>query len=255
LRYRRGRFVALAFILSKTRDAMVNARFNSALQPGVNGRRHKNLRLGLREDVNVQRKVFRIEQMFGERRAAAPQAQAAGRRGELAADDIKRELTLAQEAIARNRTELAALLSQNEARHMKRAAGELGAAVDGMEKATNRILQAAETIDDSAKSLGAALKSEYERCLAQDIQEHTVLIYEACNFHDLAGQRIAKVIGIMHAVEEQLAAMLARCSDPGCAVEAAPARAPAKNGGLLNGPKLDGDAGHASQRDIDAIFN
>lgn len=216
----------------------------------------------------MQRKVFRIEQMFGERRAATAQAagerdavaqlkalHALGEQGQLAADDIKRELALAQEAIARNRAELATLLGQDKARRMARAAGELGAAVDGMEKATNKILQAAETIDDSAKSLGAALKTEFERGLAQDIQEHTMLIYEACNFQDLAGQRIAKVIGIMHAVEEQLAAMLARCNGLGCAAETVPTPAPTENGGLLNGPKLDGDAGHASQHDIDALFN
>lgn len=137
---------------------------------------------------------------------------------------------------------------------MARAAGELGAAIDGMEKATHKILQAAELIDDSAKSLGSALKSEFERGLAQDIQDHTVLIYEACNFQDLAGQRIAKVIDLMNTLEEQLAGMLARCGKPSGADDAAKP-APTENGGLLNGPRLDGDSGHASQRDIDAIFN
>jgi chemotaxis protein CheZ len=249
---------------------MVNAAFSPALQRRVNGRRDKNFRLGSQRGANVQRKVFRVEQMFGERRAAAAPAQAADERDtgaplqalnalgngdEPTGDDIKRALALAQAAIAGNRAELAALLGPNKARRMTRAAGELGAAVDGMEKATHKILQAAETIDDSAKSLGAALKTEFERGLAQDIQDRTMLIYEACSFQDLAGQRIAKAIGIMHMVEEQLADMLARCNGSGCAAEAAPVPAPAENGGLLNGPKLDGEAGHASQHDIDAIFN
>jgi hypothetical protein len=30
--------------------------------------------------------------------------------------------------------------------------------------------------------------------------------------------------------------------------------APARATSLINGPKLDGDAGHASQRDIDKMF-
>jgi chemotaxis protein CheZ len=34
-----------------------------------------------------------------------------------------------------------------------------------------------------------------------------------------------------------------------------PAVAKSGDRALLNGPKLDGDAGHASQSDIDAMFN
>lgn len=215
----------------------------------------------------MQRKVFRIEQMFGERRAtAAPREPARrdaigqlqmlrglGERRDVAAEDLRSELAIVQDVIARNREELAALIGESPARRMTRAAGELGAAVDGMEKATHRILAAAEGIDDSAKSLGSALRIEYERGLAQDIQDHALQIYEACNFHDLAGQRIAKVIATLHMVEEQLSGMLARCSTLTGPRETA-AAAPAENSGLLNGPKLDGDSGHASQGDIDALF-
>ena len=87
---------------------------------------------------------------------------------------------------------------------MARAAGELGAAVDGMEKATEKILKSAEVIDDSAKALAAALKTDYERGLAQDIQEHVVQIYEACNFQDLGGQRIGNVIETLTTIEDQV---------------------------------------------------
>jgi chemotaxis protein CheZ len=218
----------------------------------------------------VQRKVFRVERMFGDRRAAAPREQAGGERDaidqlkalralgerrDVTGDDVTRELAAVREAIARNSQELAALIGANKARRWARAAGELGAAVDCMEKAAHKILQAAEGIDDSAKLLSAALKTDFERDLAQDIQDQTMQIYEACNFQDLAGQRIAKVIGIMHLVEQQRAAMLARCSTLAGAAEPAAVAAPAEGDGLLNGPKLDGDAGHASQGDIDAIFN
>jgi chemotaxis protein CheZ len=217
----------------------------------------------------VQRKVFRVEQMLGERRPVAPE-RAAGERdafgrlepaGELAGqldatvDEMKREFAAVRELLARNREELEALIGENKTRRMVRAAGELGAAVDGMEQATHKILQAAETIEDSAKSLGSALKTEFERGLAQDIQDHTVQIYEACNFHDLAGQRIAKVIATLHLVDRQLSGMLARCSTLTGSDTAAVTAAPVKNGGLLNGPKLDGDPGHAGQGEIDALFS
>jgi chemotaxis protein CheZ len=202
----------------------------------------------------VQQKLFRIEQMAGERRAHAPSRPApthvhhAGP-GETAA--LKRELALLRETFARNARELAALLNEGNERRMTRAAGELGAAVDAMEKATDKILHSAEVIDDCAKALAFARMTDYERGLAQDIQEHVVRLYEACNFQDLTGQRIGKVIATLGLVEVRLSEAVAHSKFPGEA-NRAPAAAAARD--LVNGPRLDGDAGHASQRDIDALF-
>ena len=209
----------------------------------------------------MQRKVFRIEQMFADRRQSplasrGPIAQLkalnelADRR-DLTGDEIKRELALVQETVARNRQELASLVGDRNERRMARAAGELAAAVAGTEKATQKILQQAEGIDECAKALAATLKTDYQRGLAHDIQDHAVHIYEACNFQDLAGQRIAKVIDTLNLLEQRLSAMLAHCD--GRPAEAASGRQ-AKAKGLINGPKLDGDGGHASQSDIDALF-
>jgi chemotaxis protein CheZ len=200
----------------------------------------------------VQQKLFRIEQMAGQRRAHAP-AHPAPRHphhagpGEPAA--LKRELAHLRNAFARNARELAALLNEGKERRLKRAASELGAAVGAMEKATDKILHAAEIIDDCAKALAFARMTDYERSLALDIQEHVVRVYEACNFQDLTGQRIGKVIATLGLVEERLTEAVAHGKGPGGA-SAAPA--PARD--LVNGPKLDGDAGHASQHDIDALF-
>ena len=216
----------------------------------------------------MQRKVFRVEQMFGEGRPVAPESVAGkrdaidrrqtpgkfGARRDATVDEIKHEFAAVREMIARNREELETLIGENKTRRMVRAAGELGAAVDGMEQATHRILKMAETIEDSAKSLGSALKTAFERGLAQDIQDQTVQIYEACNFHDLAGQRIAKVIATLHLVDQQLSGMLARCDALGGPDGSAVTAPPVGNGGLLNGPKLDGDPGHAGQGEIDALF-
>lgn len=209
----------------------------------------------------MQRKVFRVEQMFASRRGA-PQAgerdaigqlktlRQLGGRQDLGSAELARELAAVQDTIARNRRELAALIGDSKNPHFARAAGELGAAVAGMENATQKILHEAERVDEYARTLGSTLRTDYERGLAQDIQDHTVQIYEACNFQDLAGQRIAKVIETLNMVEAQLSAMLVRCSGR-------PSEAQVKvaaGDGLINGPKLDGDTGHASQHDIDKIF-
>jgi chemotaxis protein CheZ len=163
-----------------------------------------------------------------------------------------RELAQLRETIARNRRELQSLQGPAAEPRTARAAFELGAAIDGMEKATQKILKSAETIDESARTLAATMKTGYERGLAQDIQDQTMRIYEACHFQDLAGQRIGKAIAALRAVEEHVARMTALWD--GHAAQPTAAAGRAGDHRLINGPKLDGDSGHASQHDIDKMF-
>jgi chemotaxis protein CheZ len=208
------------------------------------------------EGRRVQRKVFRVEQMFTASRmsAARPAASAQPRDGDdnAAVASLKRELAAIQDTIARTKRELASLIGDGMERRMARAGDELRAAVDGMDDATQKILKSAEVIDESARALTATLKDDYKRGLAQDIQENVVKVYEACNFQDIAGQRISNVIGTMTMVEDKVADMLTRC-DGARAAPLAPAKS-ARRSELLNGPKLDGDSGHASQLDVDEMF-
>ncbi len=220
----------------------------------------------------MQRKVFRVEQMFtGSRAAAANPAEQRHVTDELkalrmlaeqrdgnasdAVQILKDELAQIHETITRNKRELAALIGDGKERRMARAADELRASVDGMDYATQKILKSVEVIDESARALTATLKDDYKRGLAQDIQDHVVQVYEACNFQDITGQRIGNVIGIMTMVEDQVAAMLDRCNAIGGRNEPPAQTKPVRGHGLLNGPKLDDDSGHADQRDIDKMFN
>ena len=112
----------------------------------------------------------------------------------------------------------------------------------------------AETIDDRAGTLAARLKGE-DQGLANDIQENIVQIFEACNFQDLTGQRISKVVGTLRFVEERIIKMM----DIWGGVETfkeieVELEHRMGDQGLLNGPALDDDAGIASQDDIDALF-
>jgi chemotaxis protein CheZ len=184
------------------------------------------------------------------RALAAHRAEAA----DASVHELESELALFRETMARTKEDLTILLGDSKNRRMTRAAGELGAAIEAMEIATKNILGASEGIDDGARSLVAALKQDHERGLAQDIQEQTVKIFEACNFQDLAGQRMTKVIAVLTLVEEKAAAMLERCAHLSLQAAAAAARSVAGNS-LVNGPKLDGDDGHAGQADIDAMFD
>jgi chemotaxis protein CheZ len=271
----RGRFVVSAFILRKTPAIVVNAVLRHAAlfrepryvaQPSVNVAR--DIVVPGATGCVVQRKVFRVEAMMADRRPLA--AAYAEHRRETAPprpktktadhtpprdvsdrDHLKAELLLIRDAIARNRRDLGKMIGSGDERHMTRATDELGAAIDGMETATQKILHSVEVIDDNAKALTASIKDEYKRGLAQDIQEHVLRIYESCNFQDIAGQRIGKVMATLAAVEEQVAEIMARYD--GLVPEKTVAR-PSYERGLLNGPKLDKDVGHASQHDIDKMF-
>jgi chemotaxis protein CheZ len=117
---------------------------------------------------------------------------------------------------------------------------ELKAVIEASEQATQRILAAAEEIDQAANNLSAAAKGGSERGLAQDIRERVIGLFEACNFQDLTSQRVAKIMAVLVDIENQIARTLE---------ELAAAKAP-----TLHGPRLEGDRGHASQIDVDSIF-
>jgi len=209
----------------------------------------------------VQRKVFRVEQMIGGRRASnvaqPPQTDKQPVSEPLQVTEarlpVQHELSALHDAIVRNRQALMALINDGNDRRMARAAGELAVAVESMETATQKVLASVETIDDCARTLASALTDDYHHGLAQDIQDHVVRVYEACNFQDLAGQRIGKVIATLMMVEEQLGNMIEQCN-VGDAARSDGAAKTSPSESLLNGPRLDGDSGHASQQDIDTMF-
>ena len=177
------------------------------------------------------------------------------RRDQAEALKIKHEMDLIYEAINRTKREIAPLhVSGCNGQELSRVSNELDAVVHGTEGATETILAAAETIDDRAGTLAARLKGE-DQGLANDIQENIVQIFEACNFQDLTGQRISKVVGTLRFVEERIIKMM----DIWGGVETfkeieVELEHRMGDQGLLNGPALDDDAGIASQDDIDALF-
>jgi len=170
---------------------------------------------------------------------------------------LKSETDSIHRAISRTMQELASLhFGTFGDADQGRASRELDAVVDSTERATQQILEAAEIIDEAANTLSATLKQDQEQALASDIRDHVVRIFEACNFQDLSGQRIAKVLATLTFVEDRVARMLeiwgGRDAIKHYAAGALVDRITETK--LTNGPKLGGDAGHVSQQDIDAMF-
>ncbi len=171
---------------------------------------------------------------------------------------LKAEMDLIREAIQNTKQEIATLHGTSfETAQMTRVSGELDAVVAGTEAATESILSAAEYIDDHAMQLAAHVKTERDRALAAEIQEKVVSIFEACNFQDLTGQRITKVVTTLNFVESHIDRMIEIWGGIEQFKDIQPDRPPAPTGdkALLNGPALDTDIGRASQDDIDALFN
>ena len=118
---------------------------------------------------------------------------------------------------------------------MPDAALHLNDVLKSTEEATNTIL-------DAATAIGALV--ENGNINRQLINEHVGLIYEACSFQDISGQRIKKVLQHLNELEEQLL----RLSDT--ASNRTIVKKPADS--LLNGPALTAVA--PSQADIDSMF-
>ena len=132
--------------------------------------------------------------------------------------------------------------SGNPSAETTRIAHELEAVMEGSELAIQKILAAAEDIDQAANNLSASLKDGVEQGLAQDILDRVIQIFEACNFQDLTSQRVAKVITALAHVDGQIA----RALDALASSDGPPP---------MHGPRLEGDHGHVSQSDVDALFD
>jgi chemotaxis protein CheZ len=173
-------------------------------------------------------------------------------------EKLKVELDLIADAISRTKREIAVLHGKSfNGEEMAKVNGELGAVVGGTEQATQQILEAAEAIDQAASAMSKIISPDQQRALSEEIQERVVSIFEACNFQDLTGQRISKVMGTMKFIEQHINEMMNIWGGVDAIKAHAPAIVDHREGDakLLNGPKLDGDIGHASQDDIDAMFN
>jgi chemotaxis protein CheZ len=133
--------------------------------------------------------------------------------------------------------------------HLPSATDELDAIVGSTEEATNGILQAMESLE----SLTAEMPPE----IAEKVTEAVTLVYESCNFQDITGQRITKVVKALKHIEAKVDALVAAFGDEIAKYKAQhpqpePAADPTADAKLLNGPQLPDNA--SKQDDIDALL-
>ncbi|SNY92085.1 chemotaxis protein CheZ [Cohaesibacter sp. ES.047] len=170
---------------------------------------------------------------------------------------LKKEMDEIYQAIAETKREIATLhVNGLHSAEMNRVTDELDAIVQGTEQATEQILASAEIIDENASKLSKVLTGEEDQW-THDIQESVVSVFEACNFQDLTGQRITKVVNVLRFIEGRIVNMMDIWGgiDHFKEIEVENPMEKQGDAALLNGPALDNEEGVASQDDIDALFD
>lgn len=152
--------------------------------------------------------------------------------------------------------ELSFLISQkDDSDRLTLAEKELRAVVTTTEEATNTILDAAEKIIQRASAIKSVTKSKVILQDIEDLQSLVMTVMEACNFQDLTGQRLNKVVNALTFMEEHIRIMVDVFGEMELAsfsAEVAQALPEDDESHLLNGPQ-DKERS-ISQAEIDALF-
>ena len=170
------------------------------------------------------------------------------------------ELQALKSAIAETKREIAALRAMGEPpASLATATNELDAVVQATESATECILAASERIDALVVGLRNQAADPDERAGLDEIGEQVTRIFESCNFQDITGQRITKVVNAMKFIEQRVERMIEILGGSQAFEDLTPMAPPppqhaaADEADLLCGPQLDKNK--ISQDDIDAFFN
>jgi len=166
-------------------------------------------------------------------------------------DRIRFDLVEMSKAIARTKTEIAAMKPDAE-HHGKfgEASEELDSVVQQTEAATSDILACAERIQEMAWTLR---EQGLDAASCDLLDANATEVYTACSFQDLTGQRTRKVIGVLRYLEGRINAMIDIWGlDGAMSAEAAETRAVETGKALLNGPARPGQG--LDQADVDMVM-
>jgi len=124
------------------------------------------------------------------------------------------------------------------------ASAHLDEVVKATEQASNSIMDAADKIQAAVGGIGGEKETA--------IMDATNLIYDACNFQDITGQRINKVIKLLANIEQRVSKLNALLSTVASEeAKVVPMHTPSDKD-LLNGPQLAGQG--VSQAEVDRLF-
>ncbi|MGE5145871.1 MAG: protein phosphatase CheZ [Candidatus Eiseniibacteriota bacterium] len=171
--------------------------------------------------------------------------------GDMSAADVRlyHELEQLSQLIQSAKSEIAAIRPEDiNEQHIPTATDELDAIVGATEDATGTILDCMEKIEGLTGKMPTEVGTEVGNAVTQ--------VYEACNFQDITGQRISKVVKALKEIEVKIDALVAAFGTQGDGKAKGPAKSAIKDtredSHLLNGPQLPSNS--VSQADIDALL-
>jgi chemotaxis protein CheZ len=162
---------------------------------------------------------------------------------------VCQELLAIADYIAAMKREIGALqVNELKERHIPAAGHELEAIVQATEKATHTIMESAETVMAADARDGAAYKALVDR--------HMLIVFEACSFQDITGQRISKVVETLQHIEHRVsrfAVAMGVADQSGACSEHERERAERRERLLLHGPDPGGRG--IAQAEVDLLLD
>lgn len=158
---------------------------------------------------------------------------------------LEREIVGLFKNIQRIKQELASIKHPNaEQDLLGSAADQLNAIAGETADATHTIMQAAEAIDAVNQDLLQQIKFGGARPYFHTIADNVSRIYEACIFHNITGQRLAKIVRTINAIEGTLNSLVVIVGEDSIAALPADTRTlgTARDGPALAGEGLSQDA-------------
>jgi chemotaxis protein CheZ len=172
-------------------------------------------------------------------------------------DVLKAEISGLLRYMQRVRTEIAAMNRGRDEDHNFETMGkQLDAIVEATEKATDTIMNAMEQNEESVAKIKEGLDDPEKIALLDKIIDNGNVVFEACSFQDITGQRVTKIVKSITFVEERVNALLdiwGRDALDDVEVET-DEEVKREQELLLRGPQLDGQE-TISQDEIDKLFD
>jgi chemotaxis protein CheZ len=202
------------------------------------------------EDADLVRKIQAIEPQVApavDARAVAAVVEAvvASLSGDMSVADLKlyQELEQLSRVIQSAKQEIALLRPHDITERIPAATDELDAVVEHTAEATGTILDVAESLEKLAPSLPVEARNILGVAVTR--------IYEACNFQDVTGQRINKVVTTLKFIDQKIDALLGAFGAEITDLQKL-APPPDEDAKLMHGPQLPKEAN--KQAEIDAIM-
>ena len=121
-------------------------------------------------------------------------------------EQVRFDLMEMASEIAQTRMDIAAIAPKgSEENHLSSVATELDSVVEATESATYKILTGAENVQEAVWKMRDRGADEDD---CQLLEQCATDIFSACDFQDLTGQRIAKVVNVVGYIEERLNSMI-----------------------------------------------